>query len=64
MFKTYTGTVRLSYPVTRTFAAHVEYLYYFYDTLGSTPIAPGIASRVERNGVRAGLTLRVPALRR
>ena len=64
MFDTYTGDVRLRYALTRTFAAYVEYLYYFYDSRGSVPIAPGIPAGLERNGVRAGLTLRVPALRR
>jgi hypothetical protein len=63
-FDTYTGEVRLRYALTRTFAAYVEYLYYFYDSRGSTPIAPGISSGLERKGVRTGLMLRVPALRR
>jgi hypothetical protein len=62
-FNTYTGDVRLNFALARTFAAYVEYLYYFYDSRGSTPIAPGI-SGLERRGVRTGLTLRVPALRR
>jgi hypothetical protein len=63
-FDTYTGDVRLRYALTRTFAAYVEYLYYFYDSRGSTPIAPGVSSGLERKGVRTGLTLLVPALRR
>jgi hypothetical protein len=63
-FETYTGDVRIRYGLTRTFAAYVEYLYYFYDSRGSTPIAPEIASSLERKGVRAGLTLLVPALRK
>jgi len=63
-FDTYTSDVRLRYALTRTFAAYVEYLYYFYDSRGSTPIAPGGSSGLERKGVRTGLTLLVPALRR
>ena len=63
-FNTYTGDVRLRYALTRTFAAYVEYLYYFYDSRGGIPIAPGISSGLQRKGVRTGLTLRVPALRR
>jgi hypothetical protein len=63
-FNTYTGDVRLRYALTRTFAAYVEYLYYVYDSRGSTPIAPGIFPSLERKGVRTGLTLLVPALRR
>jgi hypothetical protein len=58
-FETYTGDVRLRYALTRAFSTYVEYLYYFYDSHGSTPLAPGIASGLERKGVRAGLTLRV-----
>jgi hypothetical protein len=63
-FNTYTGDLRLRYALTRTFAAYAEYLYYFYDSRGSTPVAPGISSGLERKGIRTGLTLRVPALGR
>ena len=63
-FDTYTGDVRLRYALTRKFAVYVEYLYYFYDSRGGTPIAPGISSGLERKSVRTGLTLRVPAVRR
>jgi len=63
-FDTYTGDARLRYALTRKFAVYVEYLYYFYDSRGGTPIAPGISSGLERKGVRTGLTLRVPAVRR
>jgi hypothetical protein len=61
-FETYTGDVSLHYGLTRVFATYVEYLYYFYDSRGSAPLAPGIPSGLERKGIRAGLTLRVPAL--
>ena len=63
-FETYTGDARLRYAPTRTFAAYVEYLYYFYDSRGSTPIAPGIPAGLERSGTRVGLTVSVPVLRR
>ena len=63
-FDTYTGNVRLRYAVTRTFATYIEYLYFFYDSLGSTPLAPQIPPGLEPKGVRVGLMLRVPVLRR
>lgn len=63
-FDTYTGDVRLRYALTRTLAAYGEYLYYFWDSRGSLPLAPGIPAGVERNGARVGLMLSVLALRR
>ena len=62
-FDTYTGTVRLRYAVARTVAAYVEYLYYFYDFHGYPHLVPGVPPTFERNGVRAGLTLLIPAIR-
>ena len=41
-----------------------EYLYYFYDFGEGTPLLVGIPPGLERNGVRAGFTLWMPALRR
>jgi hypothetical protein len=63
-FDTYTGDVRLRYALTRVLATYVEYLYYFYEFRGTTPLAPGLPSGLARTGVRAGLMLRTPALRR
>jgi hypothetical protein len=62
LFNTYTANVRLRYGLTRTLAASVEYLYFFYDSRGTQALVPGLPPRFERNGVRAGLTLRVPAV--
>jgi hypothetical protein len=62
-FDTYTGDVRVRFAVSRTLALFAEYLYYYYDFQNGAlllPIPPGL----ERNGVRAGLTLWMPALRR
>jgi hypothetical protein len=58
------GEARLRYRLTGNVAVYVQYLYYFYDFHGNTAVIPGLASSLERNGVRAGLTLWVPALRR
>jgi hypothetical protein len=64
-YDTYTGDLRLRYAVTRNWAVFTEYLYYFYDFRGaSLLLSPGIAPGLERNGIRAGLTLWVPTLGR
>jgi hypothetical protein len=63
-FDTYTGDVRFRYALAQSSAVHIEYLYYFYDFSGYMQPTPGVSPRLERNGVRAGLTLQVPALRR
>jgi hypothetical protein len=61
---TYSADVQMRYALTRNLAAYGEYLYYFYDFQGNTQLAPGVPRGLERNGVRAGLTLWVPAFRR
>jgi hypothetical protein len=62
-FDTYNGSVRVQYALSNATAIHVEYLYYFYDFLGDVLVISGAPSRMERNGVRVGLRLLVPALR-
>ena len=52
------------YPLNSVFAVFAEYLYYFYDFRQSAQLAPNVPVGLERNGVRAGLTLRVPILPR
>jgi hypothetical protein len=39
-------------------------LYYFYDFAEGTPLLVGVPPGLERHGVRAGLTLWMPALRK
>jgi len=64
-YSTYTGDVRLRYALTRNWALFSEYLYYYYDFSGVRQLLrPDIASGLTRNGVRAGITLWVPALGR
>jgi hypothetical protein len=64
-FNTYVGTVRLRFGVTSALAPYIEYLYYFYDFRGSARELPdGLPQRLERNGIRVGLTLWIPLLRR
>jgi hypothetical protein len=63
-FDTYLGDARLRYALTRTLALFAQYLYYFYDFRENAQLAPGVPTRLERNGVRAGLMLRLPVLGR
>jgi hypothetical protein len=62
-FDTYAATVRIRRSLTRTFAAYVEYVYYFYD-FGTIQVQPGVPPTMERNGVRFGLTIWLPVVRR
>jgi hypothetical protein len=65
-YVTYTGDVRLRYALTRHWAVFTEYLYYFYDFSEASVLLlpPGTSPRLQRNGVRAGLTLWAPVLGR
>jgi len=62
-FDTYGADLRIRFAVTRTLAVYGAYLYYFYD-FPRAALAPGVPPSLERNGVRAGLTLWIPAVRR
>ena len=62
-YKTYTGDLRLRFAVTREWAFYGEYLYYYYDFRGGTQLLSGFPPKLERNGVRAGLTLWLPVVR-
>jgi len=62
-YDTYTGSARLQYALTPSTAIHIEYFYYFYDFLGNVTVVSGAPQRMERNGVRVGLRLLVPAFR-
>ena len=63
-FDTYTATVRSHVSITSMLAGYAEYLYYFYDFGADPLLAPNVPRRLERNGVRVGLTLSTPLLRR
>ena len=63
-FDTYTGTARVRYALSRRWAAYLEYLYYYYDFGGTTRPPPGVATTMERNGVRAGITFWAPVFRK
>jgi hypothetical protein len=63
-FNTYTGEAVIRYALTRNLAVYGQYLYYAYDFHGTPGLAPDIPSDLRRNGLRAGLMLRVPVVGR
>jgi hypothetical protein len=63
-YDTYTGSIRVRYALSRLAATYAEYLYYFYDFAEDTPPLVGVPSGLERQGVRVGFTLWMPALRK
>jgi len=62
-YETYTGEVTVRYAMSRTIALNGGYLYYNYNTHNRL-LLPGLPPGLIRNGVRVGLTLWAPALRR
>jgi len=64
VYDTYTGDLGVRYAVSRTVAVFAQYLYYYYDIESGALLVPGIPPGLKRNGVRTGLTLWMPALRR
>ena len=62
-FDTYTASVRVRHALTRAWAVYAQYLYYFYD-FGRAQVPIGVPSSMERNGVRVGITVWVPVIRR
>jgi hypothetical protein len=53
----YTGTVRLRFALTRSFAAFSEYLYYRFDLRGLGFESLDLPTAFDQHGVRVGLTL-------
>jgi len=64
VFDTYTSSVRIRYAVSRTFALFGEYFRYYYDFKNGVLLPPGMPPGLDRKGVRAGLSLWVPVVRR
>lgn len=63
-FDTYTASLRSRLALTRAAAVYLEYLYFSYDFSGNPLLVGGSSPRLERHGLRGGLTLWVPAFRR
>jgi hypothetical protein len=57
---TYTGDARLRFALGSNLATYIEYLYYYYNFQQGIPLPAGVPSGLTRNGVRVGLTLRIP----
>jgi hypothetical protein len=58
-YETYDAAGRVRCALTRITAAYVEYVRYFYDSRGTLPLAPGVPMMLERQGVRAGVMVRL-----
>ena len=63
-FDTYSAELRLRFALSRTVAVYGQYFYYFYDFSRESQLPIGFPPSLDRTGVRAGLTLWVPAVRR
>jgi hypothetical protein len=61
---TYTVNLRVRHAISRNWAVYGEYLYYFYEFTARTPQSATVPPGIERNGVRVGLTMWLPLLRR
>jgi hypothetical protein len=59
-FTTYTGDVRLQRAFGRTWAAYVEYLYYYYNFGRSIQLPISVTPNLTRNSIRGGFSLRLP----
>jgi hypothetical protein len=63
-YDTYAADVRIRFAINEMLATHVGYLYYYYDFFGPIELTTGLPLGLQRNAVRVGLSLWVPALRR
>lgn len=62
-YDTYNASARVQYALNTSTAFNVEYVYYFYDFTGDVLVTSGAPQRLQRNGVRFGLRLLLPAFR-
>jgi hypothetical protein len=63
-FSTYTADIQTHYRINQMFSAYAEYIYYVYDFSKSPLLAPTLPRQLERNGVRVGLAVSAPLIRR
>ncbi len=59
-FVTYTGDARLRVALNSMWATYIEYVFYDYQFNAGIQLPPGVPHGLTRNGVRAGLTMRIP----
>jgi hypothetical protein len=64
MYDTYVGSAKVRYAFTRMIAVYGEFLRYFYDFRGTNQLAAGLPAGLERNGVRTGLSVWLPTVRK
>lgn len=64
IYATYTGDMKLQYALNGKFALFAEYLYYYYQFDTRAQLAPTVPVGLERDGIHAGITLRVPIISR
>jgi hypothetical protein len=62
-FGTLTGTGRVRVGLARHLALFAEYVYYHYLFDQGTLLPPGVPQGLDRNGIRAGVTVWVPLLK-
>jgi hypothetical protein len=63
-FDTYTANALSHFALNRMCSVYLEYFYYFYDFGTGTILAPNVSRRLERNGVRVGLKVSTPLVRK
>jgi hypothetical protein len=63
-FRTYSGTVSVRVALMRSWAAYVDYVYYFYHFDNGAGLPSAFPRSLTRNSVQTGLTLWVPIMRR
>jgi hypothetical protein len=59
-FDSYTGSSRLRYALSRTLAVYTEYVVYRYQFANLASLPVGFPPTINRQGIRAGLTLWLP----
>jgi hypothetical protein len=62
-FNQYSASARLRSAITPVLALFGEYAYYHYDLGAAVATAPGVPPQLQRNTVRAGLTVWLPLVR-
>jgi hypothetical protein len=62
-FHSATANAGLEFGLTRTLALYGRYVYYAYDFTSQIPLDPRLPRKLDRQGVRVGLTMALPVIR-
>ena len=57
------ASAQATYAINRFLAGYARYVYYYYRFGEDIPLDPGIPQRLDRQGVRVGLTTSIPLIR-